>query len=84
MTKQNAHSTDHRPQRLRRGSYRSRLPSQRVLRPWNRPITRQSRQVKGLPVLKDYFAGGRIELVIVEDLIKGDFSQALRGVDAVS
>jgi len=34
--------------------------------------------------LKDYFAGGRIELVIVEDLIKGDFSQALRGVDAVS
>lgn len=41
-------------------------------------------KVKGLPVLKDYFAGGRIELVIVEDLIKGDLSQALRGVDAVS
>ena len=41
-------------------------------------------KVKTLPALQSYFDQGRIETVIVEDLIKGDFTEALKGVDGVS
>ena len=44
----------------------------------------KAENTKKLPSLSKYVADGRVELVVVEDLIKGDFSEALKGVDAVS
>lgn len=38
-------------------------------------------KVKALPVFKD---SKDIELTVVEDLVEGDFTEALKGVDAVS
>jgi nucleoside-diphosphate-sugar epimerase len=37
-----------------------------------------------LPVWGDAVKQGKIETIIVEDLIEGDFSKALEGVEAVS
>ena len=41
-------------------------------------------KVKSLPALKQYVDQGKVSIVIVEDLIKGDFSEALQGVDGAS
>ena len=44
----------------------------------------KAENTKKLPSLSKYVADGRVELVVVEDLIKGDFTEALKGIDAVS
>ncbi|ORX39572.1 hypothetical protein BD324DRAFT_575517 [Kockovaella imperatae] len=44
----------------------------------------KAEKVKSLPVLKEYVDQGKVELVILEDLIEGDFSEALKGVDGVA
>ncbi|ORY24071.1 hypothetical protein BCR39DRAFT_547996 [Naematelia encephala] len=41
-------------------------------------------KVKQLPSLLPYIQQGKVEVVIVADLVEGDFSQALDGVDAVA
>jgi nucleoside-diphosphate-sugar epimerase len=52
---------------------------------WNVRGTVRSQEkgdkVKALPCFKEY--QGKVETVILEDLIKGDYTEALKGVDAV-
>ena len=40
-------------------------------------------KVKALPALEKYAKEGKVEIVVVEDLVEGDFSEALKGIDAV-
>lgn len=44
----------------------------------------KAEKVKTLPSLAQGFKDGKVEVVIVKDLIEGDFTEALKGVDAVS
>lgn len=43
----------------------------------------KAEKVKSLPALEQAFKDGKAEIVIVADLIEGDFTEALQGIDAV-
>ncbi|ODO08263.1 hypothetical protein I350_03853 [Cryptococcus amylolentus CBS 6273] len=44
----------------------------------------QAEKLKSLPAYEKYFASGKLEVVVVEDLAKADFSELLEGADAVA